>query len=145
MVKIFGFRITPFFLFILGMECLALLLSVYLGLSLYQGSPEVINHQMFDQSMHSGLMVFVMLLILTPGFFSQVKIINKIKKAVSQYLIGISVSLLTMSIIVFSNYSSINTKMLFGMALLSACIGLCVSQLSIVGKYWRFLIRSGVN
>ncbi len=35
MLKLFGLRITPFFLFILGLECLSLLLSVYLGILLH--------------------------------------------------------------------------------------------------------------
>ena len=145
MVKIFGLRITPFFLFILGLEFLALLLSIYLGLLLYQNTLDFVSLESFDQTIHSSFILFVMLLILTPGFFSQVKIIKKIKKSIIQLAVCIGVSVMIMSVIMFSNFSNLSSKTIFIAALLSACIGLSLSQLSVIGKYWRFLIRSGVN
>lgn len=92
-----------------------------------------------------GLFLVILLSILTPGFFSQVKAIDKIKKSVNEEIKGLLSALLTMSIIVFASTSNMDSKHLFAAAIVSACIGLSVNKAGVLSKYWRFLIRSGVN
>lgn len=145
MVKLFGLRITPFFLFILGMECLALLLSIYLGILLYRGTPEIVTTESYDQLVDAGVFLLILVSLLTPGFFSQIKIIKKVKKSVNEIALGFTSALLTMLVIVFGNYSNLGTKTIFVAALLSACVGLSVTKLNTLGKYWRFLVRPDVN
>lgn len=58
---------------------------------------------------------------------------------------GVLAALFTMSVIVFSNTGILDEKTVFAAAILSACVGLSVTQVGLFGKYWRFLIRSGVN
>jgi hypothetical protein len=56
MVKIFGLRITPFFLFILGLQSLALLISLYIGILLYQDTATLsASYELMDRSIYSGL------------------------------------------------------------------------------------------
>lgn len=145
MVKLFGFRITPFFLFILGLECLALLLSLYLGIMLYRETHSIVIAEPLDQQINSGVFLLILVSLLTPGFFSQTKIINEAKKTVNEFTVGIATALLTMLVVMFACYSSLGTKTLFLAALLSACIGLSVTKLRTLGKYWRFLVRPDVN
>ena len=145
MVKLFRFRISPFFLFIIGLECLALLLSVYLGILLYKGTPTSVPLESIDRTIYTGLFLIILISILSPGFFSQVKIINKVNKSINESIMGLVVSLITMSVIVFTSNSSLDSKTLFTAAILSACVGLSVNKVSMLSKYWRFLVRSGVN
>lgn len=145
MVKLLGFRITPFFLFILGLECLALLLSVYLGVLLYEGVPVSVSFDSIDHTIYTSVFLVILIGILTPGFFSQTKVINNIKKSVHELLPGLLVSIAVMSFIVLTNHTSLDSKMLFLAAILSACIGLIINKLNMLGKYWRFLVRTGVN
>ena len=145
MIKLFGIRISPFFLIILGLECLTLLLSVYIGILLYHNNPEFVSTETVDRTVPMGLFLFLMLGILTPGFFSQLKIIHNLKKPVSDMVFGLGVGLLTMIAIIFSNYSNLNSRTVFIAVLLSASIGLISAKVTALGKYWRFLVRSGVN
>jgi hypothetical protein len=145
MLKLFGFRITPFFLFILSMECLFLLVCVYLGALLYKGTPIYVSHESIDSTIYSGLFLLTLILILTPGFSSQIKVINYIKKTFNEKIPGILVALITMFILVFANIDNLDAKTLFAVAILSACVGLSITQIGMFRKYWRFLIRSGVN
>ncbi len=145
MLKLFGFRITPFFLFILSMESLALLICVYLGILLYKGMPTYVSPESIDNIIYSGIVLLLLISTLTPGFFSQVKVLIHIKKTFNEKITGISAASFTMIIIVFSNAENLNAKTIFAAAILSACVGLSVTQVGLFGKYWRFLIRSGVN
>jgi hypothetical protein len=145
MVKILGFRITPFFLFIIGLECLALLVSVYLGLMLYQDEPVTVTLELMDRSIYSGLFLVFLLSILTPGFIYQTKVISHIKKSLNEKVYGLVGAILTMTIILYTNASQVDSKTLFIASLLSAFVGLVISQTSLLNKYWRFMIRSGVN
>lgn len=146
MVKLFGLRITPFFLFILGLECLALLVSIYMGILLYQDTTTTtVSFELMDRSVNSGLLLMLLLSILTPGFFYQTKVISHIKKSVNEKALGLIGALTTMMVILFTNTSGFDPRSIFIAALLSAFVGLLISQASLLGKYWRFLIRSGVN
>ena len=145
MLKLFGFRITPFFLFILSMECLSLLICIYLGALLYKGTGAYVAYDSIDSIIYSGMLLLIVISILTPSFFSQVKVINHIKKTINEKATGVFAALLTMSLIIFANTDSLDAKTVFATALLSACVGLSITQVGLFGKYWRFLIRSGVN
>ena len=145
MLKLFGFRITPFFFFILSMECLALLVCVYLGMLLYKGTPTYVAPESIDSIIYSGMVLLLLISTLTPGFFSQVKVINHIKKTFNEKITGILAASFTMLVIVFSNIENLDAKTIFAAAILSACVGLSITQVGLFGKYWRFLIRSGVN
>ena len=128
MVKLFGFRITPFFLFILGLECLALLVSVYLGTLLYKDRTAPISLEIIDNSIYSGLFLVILMSILTPVFFYQTRVINKIKKSLSEKTTGFIGALITMMLIMFTSSSGWDSKTLFIAALLSSCVGLAISQ-----------------
>jgi len=145
MLKLFGFRITPFFLFVLSMECLSLLICIYLGTLLYKGTASYVAYDSIDSIIYSGILLLIVISILTPSFFSQVKVINHIKKTINEKITGVLAALLTMTVIIFANTDSLDTKTVFAAALLSACVGLSITQVGLIGKYWRFLIRSGVN
>jgi hypothetical protein len=146
MVKIFGLRITPFFLFILGLECLALLVSVYLGIMLYQDSTIIpLSFELVDRSVYSGVFLIILLSILTPGFFHQTKVVSHIKKSISDKVYVIIGAIVTMLVIVSTSASALDSKNLFLAALLSAFVGLLINQARSFKKYWRFMIRSGVN
>ena len=145
MFKLFGFRITPLFLFILGLECLALLISLYLGILLYNGASINISNDTFNHVSHTGVVLFVLIMILTPGFFSQLKIIHHLKKSFNELMPGIAASILSMLMIVTANHSNMDSRLFFLAAILSASIGLIINKLSLTGKYWRFLVRKDVN
>jgi len=145
MIKLFGFRITPFFLFILSMECLSLLVCVYLGALLYRGTPTFVSSDSIDSIIYSGAVLLLLISLLTPGFFSQVNVINHIKKKSNEKITGVLAAFVMMAVIVFSNTGNLDSKTVFAAAILSACVGLSVTQVGLLGKYWRFLIRSGVN
>lgn len=146
MVKIFGFRITPFFLFIIGLEFLALIVSIYMGILLYRDSITItLSHDLIDRSFYSGLFLIMLLSILTPGFFYQTRVINYVKKAMYEKTPGFIFAFISMGIILLTSSAGFNPKSLFIAALLSAFIGLAINQLRLFSKYWRFLIRSGVN
>ena len=145
MFKLFGFRITPFFFFILSMECLALLISVYLGILLYKGTPPHVSLEAIDNTIYMGVLLIFLISILTPGFFFQVKVINKIKKSINEKLAGILMAFITMSVIVSSSHSSLDAKTLFIASILCTCIGLSVNKMATLSKYWRFLVRTGIN
>lgn len=145
MIKLFGFRITPFFLFILSMECLSLLVCVFLGVLLYRGTPTFVSPETIDSIIYSGIVLLLLISLLTPSFFSQVNVINHIKKTFNEKIVGFLAAFFTMSVIVFSNSENLDAKTVFAAAILSACVGLGVTQVGLFGKYWRFLIRSGVN
>jgi hypothetical protein len=145
MVKLLGFRITPFFLFILGLECLALLVSFYLGTLLYRDTTTSVSIEFVDSSIYSGLFLIGLIAILTPGFFYQTKVINNVKKSIRDKAAGFIVALITMVAILFTCSSGLDSKTIFIAAILSACAGLVVNQAGLLRKYWRFLVRSGVN
>ncbi len=147
MVKLFGFRITPFFLFILGLELLALLVSLYMGILLYKKSTVTtfVSIELIDHTLYSGLFLIVLLSILTPGFLYQTKVINKVKKSIDGKITALIGALITMAIFLLTNNSVLDSKTLYMSALLSACVGLIISQAGLFTKYWRFLVRSGVN
>lgn len=145
MVKLFGLRITPFFLFILGLECLALLVSIYMGILLYQESTMSVSLEMIDRSIYSGMFLIVLISILTPGFFYQTRVISKVRKSINGKIGGFIGALTTMLVILFTSNSGLDSKTLFTAALLSACVGLVINQAGLFSKYWRFLVRSGVN
>jgi hypothetical protein len=146
MVKLFGLRITPFFLFILGLEFLAMLVSVYIGILLYQGTTiSPVSVEFIDHSMYSGLFLIILISILTPGFFYQTRVINYVKKSVNEKAISFVGALVTMMFILFSNNSGMDSKTFFIAALLSASVGLMLNQARLYKKYWRFFVRSGVN
>lgn len=146
MVKIFGFRITPCFLFILGLQSLALLISLYIGILLYQdtilmnGSTEVV-----ERSVYSCLFLIMLLSILTPAFFQQTKVINYLKKTIHDKTSSFVIAVVMMLLIFFVNGSYLDVRMFFVAALMSSCIGVLAGQLGLFGKYWRCLIRSGMN
>ena len=146
MVKLFGFRITPFFLFILGLECLALLVSVYIGILLYQDTATTsVSIELIDRSFYSGVFLILLISILTPGFFYQTRVINYVKKSAKENVPGFIGALITVTVILFTNSSGLDSKTLFITALLSAFVGLLINQARLFSKYWRFMIRSGVN
>lgn len=150
MVKIFGLRITPFFLLILSLQSLALIVSLYIGILLYQdafaieASSELLTE--FDQrSVYSGLFLLILLSVLTPGFFHQTKVINYLKKTMHEKTPTLFISVITMATILFINGINLDARVLFIAALISACVGMIVGQLGLLSKYWRFLVRSGMN
>jgi len=145
MVKLFGFRITPFFLFILGLEFLALLVSAYMGVLLYRVEVTAVSVELIDRSLYSGLLLIILLSILTPGFFYQTRVINKVKKSANMNVLAVTGALMTMLLLLLTNNSILDSKTLFISALLSAFVGLIISQAGLFSKYWRFLVRSGVN
>ena len=71
--------------------------------------------------------------------------INHIKKKYNEKITGVLAAFVMMAVIVFSNTGNLDSKTVFAAAILSACVGLSVTQVGLLGKYWRFLIRSGVN
>ncbi len=145
MVKLFGFRISPFFLFILGLECLALLVSIYIGTLLYQGKTVSVSFEMMDRSFYSGVFLILLLSILTPGFFYQARVINNVKKSISGRINGLIGALITMFILLSTSNLTHDPKSLYLAALLSACAGIIISQTGFLKRYWRFLVRAGVN
>jgi lysylphosphatidylglycerol synthetase-like protein (DUF2156 family) len=145
MVKLLGFRITPFFLFILGLECLALLVSIYMGTLLYQGQTISVSLELIDRSFYSGIFLILLLSILTPGFFYQTRVIDKVKKSISANISALLGALMTMVVLLFTSNLTLDLKSLYIAALLSACAGLIISQARFLNKYWRFLVRAGVN
>jgi hypothetical protein len=145
MVKLFGFRITPFFLFILSLECLALLVSIYLGILLYKDTTSYVSPELVDHSIYSGLLLIILISVLTPGFFYQTRVINKVKKSISEKTPGFIGALITMTVILFTSSTGLDSKTLFITALLSACVGLVINQAGLFSRYWRFLVRNGVN
>ena len=146
MVKIFGFRITPLFLLILGLECIAILLSLYIGVLLYSDKTSaVLSVESVNHTVSLGMFLFMMLAILTIGFFSQVKIINNMKRTANDMILGLGVALLTMVATIFSHIQQLDLTVVFIALLLSVSTGLIVVKLSALSKYWRFLVRTGVN
>ncbi len=145
MVKLFGFRISPFFLFILGLECLALLVSIYIGTLLYQGKTVSVSFEMMDRSFYSGVFLILLLSILTPGFFYQARVINNVKKSISCKINGLIGALITMFVLLSTSNLTLDPKSLYLAALLSACAGIIISQTGFLKRYWRFLVRAGVN
>ncbi|MFT5395993.1 MAG: hypothetical protein ACI85N_001182 [Gammaproteobacteria bacterium] len=127
------------------MECLSLLVCVYLGVLLYRGTPTFVSSETVDSIIYSGIVLLLLISLLTPGFFTHVNVINHIKKTFNEKIMGVLAALFTMSVIVFSNTGNLDEKTVFAAAILSACVGLSVTQVGLFGKYWRFLIRSGVN
>lgn len=146
MVKIFSFRLTPFFLFILSLQSLALLFSLYVGVLLYQDAVLMnTSTEIAERSAHSGLFLVVLLFILTPAFFYQTRTINHVKKTIREKMSGLATAVITMLLILFVNGSNLDARMFFVAALMSGCIGMLVGQFNFLGKYWRYLIRSGMN
>ena len=146
MVKIFGFRITPFFLLILGLQSLALLISLYVGILLYQDTVLInASADIVERSVYSGLFLIVLLSILTPAFFHQTKVINYVKKTIHDKTSSFAIAVIIMLLILFVNGSNLDVRMFFVAALMSACIGMLAGQFGLLGKYWRCLVRSGMN
>lgn len=146
MVKIFGFRITPCFLFILSLQSLALLISLYIGILLYQDTV-LMNEstEVVERSIYSCLFLIMLLSILTPAFFQQTKVINYLKKTIHDKTSSFVIAVVMMLLIFFVNGSYLDVRMFFVAALMSSCIGVLAGQLGLFGKYWRCLIRSGMN
>lgn len=146
MVKLFGLRITPFFLFILGLECLALLVSIYIGILLYQDTTTAsVSIEFIDQSIYSSLFLIILISILTPGFFYQARVISHVKKSINENAFAFTGALITMAVILFANSSGLDSRTFFIATLLSAFVGLLINQARLFSKYWRFMVRSGVN
>ena len=146
MVKLFGLRITPFFLLILGLQGLALLLSLYIGLLLYQDTLTIqATNEFIERSFYSGLILVVLLSVLTPGFFYQTKVISYVKKTIHDKTPSVTIAMVTMFLILFVNGSNLDARILFIAALISACVGMVIGQFGLLGKYWRFLVHSGMN
>lgn len=127
------------------MECIALFASLYLGTLLYRGESSSILMGTFDTVIFSAVFLLILISVLTPGFFSQIKVISYMKQTFDQKAAGIIAATITMTLIVISNSGSLDARSVFVAAILSACIGISVTQVSLFSKYWRFLIRSGVN
>jgi len=146
MVKIFGFRITPCFLLIFGLQSLALLTSLYIGILLYQDTV-LMNEstEVAERFVYSGLFLIMLLSILTPAFFQQTKVINYLKKTIHDKTSSFIIAVVTMILIFFVNGSYLDTRMFFVAALMSSCVGVITGQFGLFGKYWRCLIRSGMN
>ena len=140
-MKLFGFRITPFFLLILGLECLALLLSVCTGIFLYYNATQFVTTEMVEQTMHMGPVQFIMLLILSPVLFSRVRILYHLLKSIRNVIFGIAISLLTMGVVILTNYSGMNSETVFIAALLSAGIGLVAYKSGLYDKCCYFLFK----
>lgn len=68
-----------------------------------------------------------------------------VKNSINEKIIGLIGALVTMLIIVMTRSSGLEPKILFMGALFSACVGLMIIHAGLLTKYWRFLIRSGVN
>ena len=146
MIKIFGLRITPFFLLILGLQSLALLLCLYIGIMLYQNANSIsINSEIFQHSAYSGLLLIFLLSVLTPGFFYQTKVIGQIKKSLHDRTQALITGAVTMLLILLLNGSNMDIRTLFVVALISASVGMLVGQFGLLRKSWRFLIHSGMN
>ena len=146
MVKLFGLRITPFFLLILSLQSLALLLSLYIGMLLYQDALSIeVTNEFIERSFYSGLMLVVLLSVLTPGFFYQAKVISYMKKTIHDKTPSVAIAMVTMLLILFVNGSNLDARILFIAALISACVGMVIGQFGLLGKYWRFLVHSGMN
>lgn len=146
MFKVFGLRITPFFLFILGLQSLALLLSLYIGLLLYQDSISIeASAEVIEHLLYTGLFLIFLLSILTPGFFHETRVITYMKKTFHEKTLSFVVAAIVMIIILFFNSTGLDARFLFVAALISASIGIIVGQFGLLGKYWRFLIHSGMN
>ena len=146
MVKLFGLRITPFFLLILGLQTLALLLSLYIGMLLYQDALSIeVTNEFIERSFYSGLILVVLLSVLTPGFFYQTKVISYVKKTIHDKTPSVAIAMVTMLLILFVNGSNLDARILFIAALISACVGMVIGQFGLLGKYWRFLVHSGMN
>ncbi|MBL1140675.1 MAG: hypothetical protein D8M62_01435 [Proteobacteria bacterium] len=105
----------------------------------------MVTFELMDRTFYSGLFLIVLLSILTPGFFYQTRVINHVKKSINEKALGVLGALITMMLILYTHTSGVDSKILFVAALLSAFVGLIISQASLLSKYWRFLIRSGVN
>jgi hypothetical protein len=82
---------------------------------------------------------------LTPGFFYQTKVINYVRKTVHEKSPAVAAAIITIMLILITNSSELDVRTLFIAALLSACVGMIMSQFGLLSKYWRFLIRSGLN
>ena len=145
MFKLFSFRMTPFFLGILALECMALLISIYLGVLLYQGAAINISTETFAYSNKTNIVLFMLIFILAPGFFSQLKIIHYLKKSFDELMPGLIVAVLSMALIVTSMNNNLDARLLFLAAVLSVSLGILTNKLSLLNKYWRLLIRKGVN
>ena len=146
MVKLFGLRITPFFLLILSLQSLALLLSLYIGMLLYQDALSIeVTNEFIERSFYSGLMLVVLLSVLTPGFFYQAKVISYMKKTIHDKTPSFAIAMATMLLILSVNGSNLDARILFIAALISACVGMLIGQFGLLGKYWRFLVHSGMN
>jgi len=145
MFKLFGFRITPFFFFILSVECLSLLVCIYLGIILHNGTATYVSSGSTNILIYFGIFLSIFLFTLTPGILSEVKVMNHIKKTFNDKITGVIAALLTMLLIVFSNADNLEAKTIFAAALLSACVGLTITKVGLLGKYWRSLIYFDVN
>lgn len=146
MVKILGLRITPFFLMIIALQSLALLVSLYIGILLYQDTISMgLSTEGVQRSVYSGLFLLLLLSILTPGFFYQTKVITYIKKTIHERTPTIAISIITMLFIMLINGSGMNARMFFISALMSASVGVIAGQFDLLTRYWRFLVRSGMD
>jgi len=115
---------------------------MYLGILPYEGIPTSVSLESIDRTLYTGILLIIFISFLTPGFFSQVKIINK---SINESITGVVASLIIISVIVFASNASLDSKTLFIAAILSACVGICVNKVGTLSKYCRFLVRSGVN
>ena len=146
MVKIFGLRITPFFLLIIGLQSLALLVSLYIGILLHRDTVLIgVSDEIIQHSLYSGLLLVLLLSVIAPGFFYQTRVISYIKKTLNEKTATFVIALVTMFSVWLINGSSMDARMLFITALISACVGMIGGQFKLLSKYWRFLIRSGMN
>jgi len=145
MMTLFGLRITPFFLFILSLECLAFLVSLYLATLLYQPSTVFVAIETIDHSIYLTLFLVILISVLTPSFFYQTRVIDKVRKSINGKIYGLIGALVTMSAIFLTSNSGLDSKTLFTAALLSACVGLLISQAALFSQYWRFLVRARIN
>lgn len=146
MVKILGLRITPFFLIIIALQSLALLLSLYIGILLYQDTNSMgLSTEVIQRLVYSGLFLLLLLSILTPGFFYQTKVITYIKKTIHERTPTIAISIITMLFVLLINGPGMNARMFFISALMSASAGVIAGQFDLLTRYWRFLIRSGLD
>ena len=146
MIKLFGLRITPFFLLIIALQSLALLVATYIGLLMYQNTSSTLaSTEITQQSYHLGILLIITISTLAPAFVYQTKVINYLKKTLHEKSFVFFVAVITMFVITLSQGTNLNVRTLFVAALISACVGLVVGQFNLLSKYWRFLVRSGMN
>ena len=132
--------LSPFFLLIIGLECLVLLISIGIGLYLYLDTSSSSGMDLIKKTVFMEPVLVIVLLLSVLFLFSNIKKIQNIVRSMNHFIFGAGVAVLMMTAMVSSNGISSSENVFIG-ALLSAAIGLFASQPVFFDKCCDYLFK----